>query len=143
LERRDAGGLPAADQQVGSIVDPAGNLSSVAKGKLVDITGDESLIDVEIGQAIVQRGVVVAKVKQGKTLDIDNGMTRSYRPLGDDIQTSYRNDFQPSRQLATSAYGRFLWTETVVLLFPLIATKFDTFSYIVVIEIVPVKTKQS
>ena len=54
LEGSDPGGLPAADQQIGCAVDAGPELLSATEWQVVDVAGDKPLVDVEVGQSVVQ-----------------------------------------------------------------------------------------
>src|ERR1700759_145559 len=59
LEGSDTGRFPSADQQIGRAVDTGSKLLSAAKRQIVDVGCDKPLVDVEVGQAIVQLGTVI------------------------------------------------------------------------------------
>ena len=59
LERSDTGGFPTADDQIGSTVHTTSYLLTMAKRKLIDVAGYESLIYVEIREAVIQFWMVI------------------------------------------------------------------------------------
>ena len=59
LECGDSRGLPSADQQIHCTVYVGCDFASATEGQVVNVAGDESLVDIEIGRAVVQLRVVI------------------------------------------------------------------------------------